>query len=180
MAALAAPDTGAWAASGAGRAGTATGVRGFTSGADNTHMTEPPLVSVVICVYNARAYLRDAVTSVLEQTLGNLEILIIDDGSTDGCVEMLADLSDPRIRVLRQENQGKPVALNRALNEMRGEFYAIQDADDLSHPQRIERQLRCMLGNSDLAAVFCGNDLIVGEERLAPRFGAKTREQCAN
>src|SRR5688572_5582249 len=86
-----------------------------------------PLVSVIICTYNAGNYLRDSITSVLSQTHRNLEILIVDDGSTDGSVEAAHDaINDERVRWLRQDNAGKPVALNRALNEVRGEYYAIQ------------------------------------------------------
>lgn len=101
-----------------------------------------PLVSILISVYNAGGYLRPSVQSILSQTYSNLEILIIDDGSTDHCMDTIADLKDPRIRVISQENAGKAVALNRALAVLSGEFYAIQDADDVSYPTRIERQVR--------------------------------------
>jgi glycosyltransferase involved in cell wall biosynthesis len=141
-------------------------------------MSADPLVSVLISVYNAGEYLRPAVQSILYQTYRHLEILIIDDGSTDGCMDAIGDLNDPRIRRFSQDNQGKSVALNRALDEMRGEFYAIQDADDLSHPTRIERQLRCMQENPDVAAVFCGHELILNGRHVAPRFRAKDREPC--
>jgi len=90
----------------------------------------------------------------------------------------IADLKDPRIRVIVQENCGKAVALNNALKELSGEFYAIQDADDISYPQRIERQVDCMLENSKLAAVFTGYDLILGGRRFAPRFRFKSIQQC--
>jgi glycosyltransferase involved in cell wall biosynthesis len=137
-----------------------------------------PLVSILISVYNAGEYLRHSVESILSQTYSNLEILIIDDGSTDSCMDSIADLKDRRMRVISQENCGKAVALNRALKELSGEFYAIQDADDLSYPQRIERQVQCMLENPDLAAVFTGHDIILDGRRLAPRFSAKSIEQC--
>jgi glycosyltransferase involved in cell wall biosynthesis len=66
-----------------------------------------PLVSVIMCVYNAGGYLRPAIESVLAQTYGNLELLIVDDGSTDGCMEEVGDLlADPRVRVIRQANAG--------------------------------------------------------------------------
>src|SRR5687767_14591739 len=97
-----------------------------------------PLVSVIICTYNAGNYLRDAITSILSQTHRNLEVLVVDDGSSDGSAEAAhKTINDERVRWLNQNNAGKPVALNRALNEIRGEFYAIQDADDISHPSRI-------------------------------------------
>ncbi len=136
-----------------------------------------PLVSVLISVYNAGEYLRSSVQSILSQSYTNLEILIINDGSTDGCMESIADLEDSRICIITQKNAGKGVALNRALEELAGEFYAIQDADDISYPQRIERQVECMVENPELAGVFTGHDVIIDGRFLAPRFAAKSIEQ---
>jgi glycosyltransferase involved in cell wall biosynthesis len=137
-----------------------------------------PLVSILIPVYNAGEFLRPSVESILSQTYQNLEVIIIDDGSTDGCMDTISDLKDSRMRVISQENCGKAVVLNRALKGLSGEFYAIQDADDLSYPQRIEQQVKCMHENHELAAVFTGHDLILDGRRLAPRFSAKSIEQC--
>src|SRR3954468_10176203 len=93
-------------------------------------VAEGPLVTVVMCVYNAGEYLRPSLLSIINQTYRNLDILIIDDGSTDGCFGSVQDLlADERVRVIYQENATKPVAFNRALDQIRGEFYAIQDAD---------------------------------------------------
>jgi glycosyltransferase involved in cell wall biosynthesis len=140
--------------------------------------TEIGLVTVVICVYNAGDFLRPSVESILSQTYRNLEVLVVDDGTTDGCLSTIEALCDPRIRVLRQENRGKPAALNYALSEMSGEFYAVHDADDLSHPRRIEKQVRCMREHPDTAAVFCGYDLILNGRHVAPKFAPKDHEQC--
>ena len=85
-----------------------------------TEERDSELVTVVICVYNAGDFLRPAVESVLNQTYTHLEVLIVDDGSTDGCLSTIQDLHDPRIRILRQENRGKPSAMNYALSEMKG------------------------------------------------------------
>jgi glycosyltransferase involved in cell wall biosynthesis len=137
-----------------------------------------PLATVVIPVYNARPYLRAAVQSVLDQTHKNLEIIIIDDGSTDGSMEAIADFGDARIQRVRQDNAGKPAAMNRALAMMKGEYYAINDADDLSHPRRIERQIACMQEYPALAAVFCGHELILNEERMAPQSRGKDEGEC--
>lgn len=141
-------------------------------------MSVRSLVSVLICAYNAGEHLRPAVQSILDQTYEELEIVIVDDGSTDGCVDGIVDLDDPRVRRVRQVNQGKAVALNHALRGIRGEYYAIHDADDISHRRRIERQVRCLQDNSDVAAVFCGHELIVGGRRVAPRFRAKSVVEC--
>lgn len=141
-------------------------------------MKSEPLVSILIPVYNAGEYLQPSVESILSQTYSNLEIFIIDDGSTDGCIDSIADLDDSRIHIMTQENAGKPTALNRALEEVSGMFYAIQDADDISYPHRIERQVQCMLENPELAAVFAGYDMILNGRQLAPRFAGKDIEEC--
>lgn len=141
-------------------------------------VTTEPLVSVLISVYNAGEYLRPSVDSILSQTYSNLEILIINDGSTDNCMDTIADLNDPRTHIISQTNSGKAVALNVGLEESSGMFYAIHDADDISHPRRIEHQVRCMLEHRDLAAVFTGHDIILDGRRLAPRFAAKSIQQC--
>jgi glycosyltransferase involved in cell wall biosynthesis len=138
-----------------------------------------PLVTVIMCVYNAGEYLRPALESIIAQTYRNLDILIIDDGSTDGCFSAIGDLlEDKRIRLHHQENATRPVALNRALAMARGEFYAIQDGDDISHPRRIERQVRAMTSAPHLAAVFCGNSLILNGRDTAPTFSAKSEQEC--
>lgn len=137
-----------------------------------------PLVSVLVAIYNAGAYLRPSLESILEQTYENLEIILIDDGSTDNCLDTVADMKDPRIMRLRQDNQGKSVALNRALKVMSGVFYAIHDSDDLSYPHRIERQVAAMQERPELAGVFVGHDLIINGRRVAPRFSCKSVEEC--
>jgi glycosyltransferase involved in cell wall biosynthesis len=93
-------------------------------------------------------------------------------------MDSISDINDSRIRVITQQNSGKPAALNRALEVLSGEFYAIHDADDISYPQRIELQVRCMLENPTVAAVFTGYDLIIDGQNLAPVFTCKTIEQC--
>jgi glycosyltransferase involved in cell wall biosynthesis len=139
----------------------------------------PPLVSVVMCVYNAGEFLRPSLQSILLQTYKNLQIVIVDDGSTDGCFESITDLlTDSRVHVRHQQNATRPVALNRALDLVRGEFYAIQDADDISHPARIEKQVEAFLKHPDLAAVFCGNELIVDGRPMAPTSAAKSTDDC--
>jgi glycosyltransferase involved in cell wall biosynthesis len=141
---------------------------------------EFPLVSVVICVYNAGEYLRPSLLSVLHQTYHKIEILIIDDGSTDGCLNSVRDLlADGRVRFYHQSNATKPVALNRALDQIRGQFYAIHDADDISYPTRIEMQVRALLDRPSLAAVFCGHELIIGGRSVAPVFAPKSEAECA-
>lgn len=138
------------------------------------------LVTVIVCVYNAGGYLRSSVESVLAQTHANLQILIVDDGSSDGCMDSIADLSDGRVEIIRQPNSGKPVALNKALEATRGEFFALHDADDLSRPKRIERLLQCMRLNPRLAAIFSGYELLIDDVPRAPVLNAKDEAACAD
>jgi glycosyltransferase involved in cell wall biosynthesis len=135
-------------------------------------------VSIIVCVYNAGEYLRPSIESLLAQSYKNIEIFIVDDGSTDGCLSTIGDLIDSRITIHHQTNSGKPAAMNVALDRIGGEFYAVHDADDLSEPHRIERQVEALLANQDVAAVFCGNDLILGKKRMAPLHLAKDRAAC--
>jgi glycosyltransferase involved in cell wall biosynthesis len=138
-----------------------------------------PLVSIVTCVYNAGEFLRPSVSSIVNQTYRNLDIIIVDDGSTDGCLETITDLlDDTRIRVVRQANATRPVALNRALDLVHGEFYAIQDADDISNPTRIQKQLEAILSRPELAAVFCGYCLLMNERCIAPLLASKSETEC--
>jgi len=137
------------------------------------------LVSIVVCAFNAGRYLEPSIGSALAQTYAHIEVLVIDDGSTDGSVEAAKRaVKDRRLRWRHQENRGKPAALNHALRELRGEFYALQDADDLSSPLRIETLVRCLRWNPDVAAVYSGHELIIGDQRLAPTFRSKGRAAC--
>lgn len=135
--------------------------------------------TVIIPVYNAGAYLRAAVRSALAQTYSFLQVLIVDDGSTDGAVDGLPRDMIAGCRVLRQANAGKSVAMNRALREVEGDYYCILDADDEMHPTRVARQVAALESNPDVAAVFCGHQLLIGSRSIAPRRRAKSREECA-
>lgn len=135
-------------------------------------------VTVIVPAYNAGPYLREAVASALNQTHDDLDLIVVDDGSTDGSVQSVEELDDARLRIIRQANAGKSVAMNRALDEAQGQYYCILDADDTMHPERVARQLAALEANSDVAAVFCGHELLMGGRRLAPRLRAKSREDC--
>lgn len=96
-------------------------------------------VSVVIPCYNGAAFLRETLASVLAQTQPVLEVIVVDDGSTDDSADIAASFGPP-VRVLRQPNQGESVARNRGVRETRGEWVAFLDADDAWLPERIEAQ----------------------------------------
>jgi glycosyltransferase involved in cell wall biosynthesis len=106
-----------------------------------------PLVSVIIPVYNGAEYVGQALKSALCQTYPHLEVLAIDDGSSDGSLGVLElyAAKDSRVRVLRQHNGGVASARNRCIEEARGKFIAPLDADDLWEPTKIERQVERML-----------------------------------
>ena len=106
-----------------------------------------PAVTVFMPVYNAMPYLREAVESIRRQTLRDWVFVIVDDGSTDGSLEYLEGLDDPRILILRQPHQGPAVASNLALDVCKTEFFARMDADDISHPTRLEQQLAYLRGH---------------------------------
>lgn len=99
-----------------------------------------PKVTVAMPVYNDAAYLSEAVDSVLAQTFRDFELLIVDDGSTDGSAGLLDAYADPRIRrITFTENKGRPCARNAALDNAGGEYLAWMDADDIALPQWLEK-----------------------------------------
>ncbi len=102
-------------------------------------------------VYNDERYVRESIDGILRQTFADLEFIIIDDGSTDGTSEVISGYDDPRITILENDqNIGLTRSLNRGLNEARGEFIARQDADDVSEPERLEKQLAFMEDHPDV------------------------------
>ena len=138
-----------------------------------------PLVSVLMPCFNAGIFLREALASVLAQTYDHWELLVIDDGSTDGAVQAAqCEFLDSRIRWFRHENRGKPATMNFALAELRGEYYAVQDADDVSNPQRLETLVEALRADATLAGCFSGHDLIIDGRNVAPIVQAKSAERC--
>ena len=116
------------------------------------------LVSVIVPAYDAEATIAETLESVLRQSHAALEILVVDDGSRDRTAEIVAALArdDSRIVLLRQANAGVAAARNRGLAAARGRLIAPLDADDLWHPQKIERQLECLArGGPDTGMVYC-------------------------
>ncbi len=104
-------------------------------------MSDQPLISVLISVYNDALYLGPAIRSILSQSLEDFEIVIVDDGSTDGTAEVIRSFDDPRIRSVHHENRGLVPSLNRGLDLCRGKYVARLDGDDTSRPDRLARQL---------------------------------------
>jgi glycosyltransferase involved in cell wall biosynthesis len=101
-----------------------------------------PVISILMSVYNGEKYLRNAVNSILDQTITDFEFIIINDGSTDKSREILESYHDDRIVLLHQQNAGLTKSLSTGLSLARGEYVARIDADDLAKPSRLENQLQ--------------------------------------
>jgi glycosyltransferase involved in cell wall biosynthesis len=120
-----------------------------------------PRISVLLPVRDGAAFLREALESVLAQTLRDFELIVVDDGSEDATPAILASLGDDRLRVIRQEPAaGLVAALRRALAEARGDVLARMDADDVALPERLERQLHALEADEQVAVVGCAIETI--------------------
>ena len=139
-----------------------------------------PDVSFAIASYNCVAYLNAAVDSALAQTGVMVEVIIVDDGSTDGSDQVAAALakSDPRIRFLRTPQNGGPAAArNMALRAMRGRWFAVLDSDDLITPDRTRRLIDVA---ANFSADMIADDLVVfGEGLTDVRFLGRSWPECA-
>jgi CDP-glycerol glycerophosphotransferase (TagB/SpsB family)/glycosyltransferase involved in cell wall biosynthesis len=118
-----------------------------------------PVLSVVMPVYNVEAYLREALDTVLTQSLHNLEVIAVDDGSTDGCLAILREYErrDARVRVLTQANSGQGIARNLGVEHAQGEFLAFIDSDDTIPPGSFEHMVDTLKAS--------GSDFCVGSVR---------------
>lgn len=112
-----------------------------------------PTYSVVIPSYNRAAYLTTAIESALGQTHPPLEVIVVDDGSTDESLKIARGFEKP-VTVVEQENRGVSAARNRAMDLARGDWLAFLDADDMWEPEKLERQLRAATGDPDIVCVF--------------------------
>ncbi len=127
-----------------------------------------PRVSVIMATFNGAPFILDSVRSVLSQTWIDFELVIVDDGSTDGTQEILAGISDPRIRVIRNAtNLGVVELRNRCFAAARGEYVAMLDHDDLSRPTRLAKQVAYL--DAHPGTVLVGTDgHVLDRGRLAP------------
>ena len=112
-------------------------------------------VSVIIPTYNRGSNIERTLDSVLAQTLAPSEILVVDDGSTDGTADWIEAHYGEKVRVIRQQNQGVAAARNRGLKEAKGEYVAFLDHDDIWLPQKLEKQLEVALAHPQVALVSC-------------------------
>ena len=134
-----------------------------------------PLVSVIVTVYNTAQYVGEAIDSILAQTYSPMEVVIVDDGSTDNVQDVLAAYSG-RIRVIRQENRGPAGALNTGVQAANGDFMAVLDSDDVWMPDKLARQMTLFKTCPEMDFVFAnsqhmdedGNDVHIFSARMPP------------
>lgn len=115
-----------------------------------------PIVSVIMPVYNAERFVASALRSVLAERTIPLEVIVVDDGSTDCSLNLIKQVGDDRVQVIHNEHQGIASALNTAFSRVQGEIVMRCDADDLYPPDRIAQQVQWLKSNPDFGAV-CGN-----------------------
>jgi glycosyltransferase involved in cell wall biosynthesis len=117
--------------------------------------SDAPLISVLMPTFNCRPFLAESIDCILAQTLGDFELIIVDDGSTDDSPALLQEYAarDPRIRPIRQQNAGVGSALNTALELARGKYLARMDADDLTPPNRFAEQIQFLEENKHITVV---------------------------
>jgi glycosyltransferase involved in cell wall biosynthesis len=115
-----------------------------------------PIVSVVIPAHNAARTVRDAIRSALTQTVSDLEVVVVDDGSTDATAAEAQAVDDPRVRVISQPNGGAASARNTGMGRAVGTYVALLDADDLWLPDKLERQLAALRKTPNAHAVQTG------------------------
>lgn len=126
-------------------------------------IVKKPSVSVVMPAYNAAQFIRPAVDSILAQTYEDFELIILNDGSTDKTQSIIEAYSDPRIRLINKENSGVASTLNLGLKEARGEFIWRHDADDISLPQKLEKEMAFLDAHPEF--VLCATQVAFMSER---------------
>jgi glycosyltransferase involved in cell wall biosynthesis len=146
------------------------------------HSNDVPLITVALPVYNGGRFLRPAVLSIVRQTCTDWELLIIDDGSTDGSLEFIRDIKDARIRIIRDGlNKGLAARLNEAINLARGQYFARMDQDDIAYPERFARQVAALAKDPKLDLVGVRSLAISQQDQIVGYFpyASSDNELCA-
>lgn len=126
-------------------------------------MSTTPLISVIVPAYNAEPYLGEALRSVLSQTCADLELIVVNDGSTDKTGDVARSFTDPRVLVLDRRNGGVSSARNAGLDVARGSFIAFLDADDAMEPTNLSEKLEALVRTG---SDWVYGDLLICDERL--------------
>lgn len=142
-------------------------------------MTEQPLVSVVVPTYNRASIIGKTIDNIFEQTYRNIELIVVDDGSTDGTKDVLASYGK-RIRWVCQPNAGAPAARNRGAEMAKGEIVAFQDSDDSWHAEKIARQVSLLSrAGETVTCCVCNTNILTIEGNSIDAFAlASLRPQC--
>jgi glycosyltransferase involved in cell wall biosynthesis len=112
------------------------------------------LLSVIIPAYNIEKFILPAVRSALSQEFGSMEVIVVDDGSTDSTAETVSSISDDRLRLIRQANRGLAGARNTGIRNSRGKYIAFLDGDDVWFPHKIQKQVELMESEADLGFTY--------------------------
>lgn len=134
-------------------------------------MTESPLITCIVPVYNGERFVAETIESMLAQTYRPIEVIVVNDGSTDSTPDVLGQFAD-RINVINQENAGQAAARNRGIEAANGDFIAFLDADDLWLPEKLEVQMKYLAANPEADLCTCmmvnfwENELAAEAEKL--------------
>jgi glycosyltransferase involved in cell wall biosynthesis len=146
----------------------------------------PPIVSVVIPTFNVAPYVVEAVRSARAQTLGPIEVIAVDDGSTDGTAEILDTLAadarangGPPLHVVRQENRGASAARNAGLARASGRYIAFLDGDDRWHPRHLEQSVAALEDNPELDLTFAWYK-VIDEQGRSTGLDVRSRDRVLN
>lgn len=113
------------------------------------------MVTVIIPTFNRAHILASSVNSVLDQTYSDLEVIVVDDGSTDNTKEILSTIKDNRLRYVYQKNAGACAARNKGIELAQGEYIALHDSDDIWHKDKLQKQMEIFKKFNDVDLVFC-------------------------
>jgi glycosyltransferase involved in cell wall biosynthesis len=142
----------------------------------------PPSVSVIIPVYNVEAFIAEAVQSVLDQTFGDFEVIVVDDASPDRSVEICQQFTDPRLRIIRQANRGLAGARNTGIRAAQGDLLAFLDGDDRWLPDKLARQVQHLRDRPSVGISYCPSQFIsetgdpTGTQLMPPLTGITPQE----
>jgi len=134
-------------------------------------------ISVIIPAYNHEQYIGSAIESVLNQTFGDFELIIINDGSTDNTEKIILQYDDPRIRYYSQENRGAHNTINRGISLANGEYVSILNSDDIYHPERLNKCTQFLEENSNYSVIITeiegidNNGKLIGDKIESNAFG---------
>lgn len=141
----------------------------------------PAAVTVLMPVYNAEKYLKEAIESILNQTFVDFELLVIDDASQDNSVQIIRSFKDERIRlIINQQNLGVSATLNKGIANSSTELVARMDADDICYPMRLERQVEYFANNPRTVLLSTSVRVITSDKKLVEEYRVNHFHNCYN